>query len=503
MTRKQKLFANSITSLVYQVISLVCGFILPRLFLQHFGSGVNGLVTSITQFLGLIYLCDLGVGAVVQSTLYEPLSHNDMNEVSKIVISAEKFFKNVARLLIVYTILLVFLYPLIHKDEFDYLYTASLIIVISISTFAQYYFGMTYRQLLNADQLGFIVFSIQSIVLILNTIICCVLMEFNASIQFIKLISSLLFVLQPLMFSLVARHKYTLDKTIVLTEEPIKQKWNGFAQNIASVVLANTDVFVLTIMSSLQNVSIYGVYHMIVAGVKQIIISMSNGMLAMLGNMLALGENDKLNKTFDMFEWVIHTVVTIAFSITALLIIPFVRIYTKGINDAEYIVPLFAGLITLAEASYCLRLPYNMVVMAACHYKQTQWSAIIEALINVLVSVILVHQYGLIGVALGTLIAMLYRTIYFAIYLHNNILKRKLTHFVKHVVIDLLSVAVLFFIVEIANPFYIMNDESYLSWMFLAVKIALTCVIVVGLINLLTYKNFVIQIFKRRNKKKK
>jgi O-antigen/teichoic acid export membrane protein len=464
---------------------------------------VNGLVTSINQFLGLISLCDLGVGAVVQSTLYEPLSRNDMHEVSKIVISAERFFKNVARLLIMYTLLLVFLYPLIHKDEFDYLYTASLILVISISTFAQYYFGMTYRQLLNADQLGFIVFSIQSIVLILNTIICYVLMEFDASIQLIKLVSSLLFVLQPILFLLVARRKYALDKTIVLTEEPIKQKWNGLAQNIASVVLANTDVFVLTIMSSLENVSIYGVYHMIVAGVKQIIISMSNGMLAMLGNMLALGENEKLNKTFDVFEWVIHTVVTIAFSVTALLIVPFVKIYTTGVNDADYIVPLFAGLITLAEASYCLRLPYNMVVMAACHYKQTQRSAIIEALINVLVSVILVHQYGLIGVAVGTLVAMSYRTIYFAIYLQKNILKRKLTHFVKHVVVDLLSATVLFLFVKIAEPFYIMNAESYLSWMWLAVKIFVTCVIIVGLLNFLAYKYFVVQIFTMLKRKKK
>lgn len=503
MTRKKKLFANSISSLSYQVISLVCGFVLPRLFIQHFGSDVNGLVTSITQFLGLISLCDLGVGAVVQSTLYDPLSRNDMHEVSKIVISAEKFFKNVARLLIIYTLLLVFLYPLIHKDEFDYLYTASLIIVISISTFAQYYFGMTYRQLLNADQLGFIVFSIQSIVLVLNTIICYVLMKFDASIQLIKLVSSLLFVLQPLLFLLVARRKYALDKTIILTEEPIKQKWNGLAQNIASVVLANTDVFVLTIMSSLQNISIYAVYHMIVAGVKQIIMSLTNGMLAMIGNMLALGENDKLNKTFDVFEWVIHTVVTIAFGITALLIIPFVQVYTKGFNDAEYIVPLFAVLITLAEASYCLRLPYNMVVMAACHYKQTQRSAIIEALINIFISVILVHQYGLIGVAIGTLIAMVYRTIYFAIYLQNNILKRKLTIFVKHVVVDILSVAVLIMFVKIAEPLYIMNAETYLSWIWLAVKISVTSVIVVGLVNFLAYKYVIVQIFTMLKRKKK
>ena len=72
-SRGKKLALNTITSLVLQVVSVICGFILPRLILESFGSDVNGLVNSITQFLGVITLLDLGVGAVVQSALYKPL----------------------------------------------------------------------------------------------------------------------------------------------------------------------------------------------------------------------------------------------------------------------------------------------------------------------------------------------------------------------------------------------------------------------------------------------
>lgn len=74
-------------------------------------------------------------------------------------------------------------------------------------------------------------------------------------------------------------------------------------------------------------------------------------------------------------------------------------------------------MITFAQASYCLRLPYNIMVLAAGHYKQTQWSAIIEATINVVVSILFVFYFGLVGVAIGTLAAMIYRTLYLAIYL--------------------------------------------------------------------------------------
>lgn len=72
--RKKKLLYNTITSFANQFITIICGFILPRLLLTTYGSEVNGLVSSITQFLSVISFMQLGVGAVIQSTLYEPLA---------------------------------------------------------------------------------------------------------------------------------------------------------------------------------------------------------------------------------------------------------------------------------------------------------------------------------------------------------------------------------------------------------------------------------------------
>ena len=72
-SRKKRLILNTCSSLIFQVITIVCGFILPRLILEAFGSAVNGLVNSITQFLAIISFLELGVGAVIQSSLYKPL----------------------------------------------------------------------------------------------------------------------------------------------------------------------------------------------------------------------------------------------------------------------------------------------------------------------------------------------------------------------------------------------------------------------------------------------
>lgn len=496
MNRNKKLILNTSTSLLHQLISVICGFILPRVLLTTYGSTVNGLVSSVSQFLGFISLCEMGVGAVVQSALYKPLAEGDAVGISKIAVSSERFFRKIAYILLVYTLVLMFVLPLKTIDDFSYGYTMLLVVVMSISFFAQYYFGMTYRLILTADQLGFLQFIVNSVTLILNTIASVVLANAGASIQVLKLTTSMIFLLQPISLSLIAKRKYKIDRKIELTEEPIKQKWNGLAQHVAAVVLGNTGTVVLTLFSSLNNVSIYAVYNLVVTGVKELIRSLTNGVQAMFGNMLARNEENVLNKAFESFEWLMHTGVTVIFSATALLIVPFVSVYTKGVTDVNYIIPIFAYLLVFATAAYCLRLPYNIMVLSAGHYKQTQSSAIIEAVINIVLSVALVIRFELMGVAIGTLVSMLYRTVYLAWYLRKNIINRKFKHFVKHFVVDVIIVVTIILVYNFANNFFVMGETTYFAWVILAVKVGVVCVLITGFINLIFYQKFIIEIVK-------
>lgn len=487
MSRKKKLLYNTIVSLAYQLITLVCGFILPRYFLTYYGSAVNGLVSSITQFLGFITLAECGVGAVVQSALYKPLADRDEDKVSRIIRSSERFFRRIAVILCVYTAVLMAVYPIITLDSFDFIYTMGLIFIISISSFAQYFFSMSYRLLLNADQMGFIQLGLQGGTTLLNTVFSVILMRVGVGVHLVKLVTAVIFLIQPVVLNTYVKRHYKLDKKIELEGEPIKQKWNGLAQHIASVVLNNTDSVVLTLFSTLENVSVYAVYHLVVNGVKQILTSLTTGMQAMLGNMYARKETETLNNTFGWLEWLMHFVVIFAFTCTAVLILPFVKVYTADVSDANYIVPAFAFLISAAQASYCLRLPYNMMVLAAGHYKQTQWSAIIEAMINIIVSVVLVKQFGLVGVAVGTLAAMLYRTTYLAWYLSKDILCRKIRFYIKHLVVDAVCVIAAFLLTRNIS----LAATNYYAWIIMAVKVAVLTMATVLVLNVVFYPFYI------------
>ena len=496
MKNNQKIILNTVFSIVTQLVTAVCGLILPHRILIAYGSEVNGLVTSITQFLGLITFLEFGVGAVVQSALYKPLSEKNNEELSKIIISSQKYFRKIGKIFLIYVIAIIFFYPLLINTTFDILFTGALIIIIAINSFAEYYFGITNQQLLNADQKSYIQLFLRTITQIINTILCIVFIKFGYSIHIVKLVTAIIFVIRPIGMSLYVRKNYNINYNVEIKEEPIKQKWNGLAQHIAAVVLDKTDVVVLTFFSTLVNVSIYSVYYLVVNNLRQLINSCSIGIQSLFGTLWAKGEKQKLYETFSLYEIIAHYIITIVFGLCGVFIIPFVKIYTLNLKEVNYIEPLFAYLLTFAYGMYCLRIFYNLMIKAAGHYKETQKSAIIEMMLNVIISVVLVRKIGLIGVAIGTFIAMSYRTLFLVWYLSKNIINRDIRYFIKNIFVDCIVVGGLIVIGNIFKYEYSNFVELIIGALIVGSIYSLVSVI----INIIFYKNELVMIKAKANK---
>lgn len=481
---KKKLLLNTATSLLLQLVTFVCGLILPRLVLRSYGSAVNGLVQSITQFLGIIAFMELGMGQVIQSALYKPLLDKNTDEVSRILASGGKFFRRIAYMLAVYVAVLLVVYPKVVDADHDWAYTAALIGAISISTFAQYYFGIIDRLLLNADQRGYIQYISQIVSLILNTAACVVLIRAGASIQMVKLTTSLIYLARPFFVRLYVRRRYDVNRKIAYTGEPIKQKWNGIAQHAAAVILENTDTVALTLLSTLENVSIYSVYHLIVYGVRSIYFSLTAGIQSAMGKMWAGQNMEAIQKTFRGMETLLHFTVVVLFSCTGILVLPFVQVYTDGITDVNYIQPLFAILITLAYGSQCLKTPYNIMVLAAGHYKQTQHYHIISAALNLVITVAAVQFWGLVGVAIGTLAAMLYQTVGLALYVSRHLIEGSLWGFFTHLVVDIVTCG----LIGLATSRIQLGGNTYVAWFVMALQVALIALVISAAVMGLCYR---------------
>ena len=497
MNKDYKLLYNTVTPIILEIATIISSFILPRLMISSYGSSVNGLVSSITQFLSIISFLEMGVGSVVRYNLYKPLAQQDNKRISEVVSAAYKFFRTLALILLCYVAVLLVLYPLKHNNEFDHLYTALLILAMSISSFSQYYFGQVNQLLLTADQRGYISYISQIVTIILNTIACYVLIKCQASIHLVKLTTSIIFLARPIYLEIYVRKHYNINKKIHYSGEPIKQKWNGVAQHVSAVVLDSTDIIVLTLLSTLSNVSIYYVYHMVVNGMKKIITSATSGIQAKLGNIIAKGDNENLRKTFDYTEWIIHSVSTFLFGCTTCLIVPFVMIYVRGVTDANYNVPLFGIVLTLAFLGHSLRLPYNMLILASGHYKETQKCYVIAAALNLIISIILVYYLGLIGVAIGTFVAMFYQTVWMSYYSYKNIIFKNILGFWKQMIIDAIVVAVLVLIYLYIQP----SPLNYFEFALYGLCFSFISIFTIFLMNIIVNRSMFFTLMKHLIKK--
>ena len=467
--------------------------------LEYYGSDVNGLVQSIAQFLSIVSFLELGVGQVIQSGLYKPLSVGDMDSVSKVLKSGTVYFRKIAFSMLGYILILVVFSPYIFEEKYGWTYTATLILAMGISSFAQYYFGLIDNILLNADQKGYVQFAIKIILNVFNVIILMCLIQQGNTIQVVKIASAAIFLLSPIMVRWYINLNYKINRKIVYTEEPIKQKWNGVAQHIATVVLEGTDVIILTIFSTLTNVSIYSVYSMVIAGVRQLYTSATAGIQSMIGGLWAKGELESIEGVFQGVEIVLHFTVVFLFSCIALLIVPFVKVYTFGITDCDYIQPTFALILTMAYAIRCLRTPYNILILAAGHYKQTQSCHIVTAVINIVISVVAVSYFGLVGIAIGTLGAFAYQTLWMMIYTSKKLLKRSIYKVFKHLMIDILTVIIIY----VSTMWITMTEVTYWGWLTMAVPVAGIAFCVIAVIIMLLYYSKIKFFYTRVMKKNK
>lgn len=496
--RNKKLAWNSISALLFQLTAVLCGFVLPRAILNRYGSYVNGLVNSAAQFLQMIVFLELGVGAVLQSALYKPLADRDFQKVSEVLASGNSFFRKLAGILVLYVGVLIIGFPVLVDDTMGFAYSATLIVSMSISYFAQYYFGIVDGLLLKADQKEYIINLIDMVTLVINTVLCYCLLFWGFSIQVVKLTTAGIFLLRPILVRCYIRKNYCIDRKCRYTKDPIEQKWNGVAQHVAAIVLDSTDIVILSVFSDMYAVSIYSVYLLVVSGVQKLVLRFFGSISALFGELWAKQEREELNRYFNIAEWTIHIISLFIWCCTYKLIVPFVLIYTEHMSTTNYDVPVFAALICLAYALYCLRIPFHTMIQAAGHYKNTQHIYMIGAVMNVLLSVLAVNRWGLVGVTVGTIAAMLYQLVHMGYYVLKHLQIHSFLRTAKQYAVDIVVVI----LVMLTTGMIPKAEANLFGWIWLAAQHAVVVAACVISVNFAFFRKESVQIFRKVMKKK-
>lgn len=472
MRRKKELFLTIASNLTLQVVNAVCGFILPPLIVRTFGSAVNGMVTSITQFIAYLNLVEAGIGAASIAALYKPLAEENSAKINGILSAAKKFYFRSGFIFSVGIVALALVYPLISGGEVDKLTSALMVLILGISGSAEFFLIGKYRVLLTADKKLYVISFLQSAAMILNTTLAVFLIKAEFGILAVKLSSSLVYLSRFFVLSFYVRKNYV---EVSYKAEPdtkeISQSKNALVHQISGFVVFNSPVIILTVLCGLKEVSVYSVYALVFTAINNIMTSFSNGLQSFFGESLVKDSSERLRKFYSVYETSFFTAMFWLYSCAFILIMPFMKLYTVKMADANYFRPALAALLVVSGILTNIRQPGVQMINAAGHFKKTQWRSLTEACINIFSSVLLTLKLGIYGVVIGNICSSLYRGIDVVVYTNRHILMQKSAEsFVKIALLAIVFVAAVFLVRRI--PFVY---GSWLRWILNAVVVSVLC----------------------------
>lgn len=424
---------NVLFGLSGQIIILALGMLIPRFILKNYSDEANGLLNAINQIFTYLALIEAGIGQATLQSLYKPVVEKDDRSISAIMSATARYYRRLIWLYAAAVLLLALVYPCIITVEdksaisfFGSTYWSIFLLILlqGASGVIAFYFVAAYKQLFIADGQNYVISNLTTLTQVLVAIAKLVLIGASVNIVFLQLSYFVINVVIAVLYCYMFRKKY---KQIDLKAEPdtsaLAQKNSFLVHEVSSAIFSGTDLILLSVFCSLRVASVYAIYNLVFSALNQLIFQVHNGCFYVLGQSYSK-DRENYHKVHDIYDTLYVAMVFTFMTVAYLLINPFVRIYTSGVSDMNYVDRYLPILFTLIQLLSCCRNTASNLVKIAGHARQTVSRTITESVIHIVVSTVLVQFMGIYGVMIGTVAALLYRTNDFIIYSNVEILKR-------------------------------------------------------------------------------
>ena len=407
--RIKKSVTNTIVAFVSQIIIILLGFISRRVLIYSVGVqylGINGLMTNI---LTIFSLAESGIGLAIGYSLYEPLAENNIEKIKSLM----KFYKRTYQFLAVLTAGIGLLFypflPIFLKGNTAPDVTAIyfLFLFSSVSSYL-----WSYKVTLNSSDQNNYLYTIANTITQIAVLITKVFVLYFTENYILYLsidIGSTL--IKNIIFSalLDKKYPYLKEKNVEKLDVETKRKLfinikSLFLRNFGYIISQCSDNLVISSLVSINAVGLYSNYTTLVTSVTGFVSTFSSGVTASMGNLIASESKEQTYAVYKKIDFINFWLYTFTGIGLFCLIEPFIKIWL----GEKYI--LSFGILILAVMTYYLRginSGIDIVKSAAGLFYPDRYVPIIEAVINLVLSLILAMQYGLVGVLAGTLVSFL------------------------------------------------------------------------------------------------
>jgi O-antigen/teichoic acid export membrane protein len=337
-------------NIISSVLVPVLGFLKVRLFIDLYGSEINGLQLFFAQIIMYLNIFELSFSLAFRQLLFKPLAEKNYDEIKSIYKGAKKIFNVTGTLLLSCGLIISLILPWISETTFDYGTTVLYFLILCLPYGLSYYL-MGPNFVIIADQKEYkISIWIQSFVF-LRSILMIVAIALKLPVIVVFIIESM----QVFLSNYVARKIAVKNYPWLLDLKDVKED-KRFFQNakytavhrLATIANNNTDNIVITAFLNLTSVSIYGAYSYLSEAVIKIINSIVTAPMNSFGNLYSEKNSNAYNIFLEFFN--LSNYLASIISICLFVIMnDFVYLWT---GKEEYILPIIASVLFAMNMYY-------------------------------------------------------------------------------------------------------------------------------------------------------
>lgn len=486
-SRSDNTILNSLMGLITQAGNVLLNFVVRMVFVRFLNEeylGVNGLFSNI---LTVLSLAELGVGSAIIFNLYKPIAENNKREIAGYMNLYRKAYACIGAVVLALGMVISPFLDFLIKDKPNIPHLTLIYYLFLLNTVCSYFFAYK-KSMFTADQRDREVSKYRFYYSILKSIAQCVILVTTKNFILYLVIQILCTFLENCTVSIKADKNYPFLKEYK-KEKINKQQLNVVITNVKAtmiykvggVLLDGTDNIIISMMIGVVSVGKLSNYTLIVTSITMIMQTLINSLTASIGNFVAKEDSSRYEELLNNVTYISFLVFGFSFVCLASLMTPFVELtfgakYTLSMLEV-FVISLNFYIIGMMNAVWMFRTTMGLFV----HGK---YRPLISAGINIVISVLLAKQLGLLGVLLGTTISRTVTNVWFDPYIvyKHGLGKKPTKYYLKwalYLMISVLTFGIVYLV------FNIMPSSTIIVFIL---KCLVAACVTIGVFLLLTFR---------------
>ncbi len=452
MGRVQSAVKNIVFGQIGNLITQLLGFVLRTVFIAHLGDTLTGINDLYIGILSVLSMAELGVGTALNYSLYKPVARKDYEKIKSYMQLYKKAYRVIGLVIAVIGLMISPVLPyLVKQPEGVTVRDMTLYYFIFLFNTVSSYFVAYKYSLVNAEQKNYIQTNVITITKMITVVLQIVVILVTGNFYLYLLTAAAIELLQKIFVSryLDKRYPYLKDKNIQKlskeeTAEIVRKTKALVFHKVGDVARLQTDSMIISGFINVTLVGFVGNYNMVLNSAANVVNIFFNSVLSSFGNLIATESKEKQYQMFRVYRFAACWVYGFAAIGFAMLLTPFISLWLGAEKTLAFSVVLAVLIDFYFKGD---RIVLSNFKTAAGVFEQDKYLALIQGIINLVISIVLVQKIGLLGVYIGTIVSGLVANLTKPVIIYKVILERKVKEYfvdsLKYLTVLILAFALL------------------------------------------------------------